>query len=70
MKQLTDSKEKVSMQNILFIFITLYLYSGCSGLESISLSKNVAIEEFSCSKKAKPKSLQLLEQQYRCTTQK
>ena len=46
------------------------MYSGCSRVDSIGLSKNLNTEELSCSKKANPKSLQLLEQQYRCTTEK
>ena len=48
----------------------VYIYTGCSHLESATLSKSIDNKQLSCSKKAKPKSLQFLEQQYRCTSQK
>jgi len=54
------------MQKILVMFITLYLQVGCS---SLSFDHPIEREEFSCSQEAEPKSLQFLEQQYRCTRQ-
>ncbi len=57
------------MQKIIFISIIVYLYSGCSKQLTLS-TNNVENREFSCNQEAQPKSLQLLEQQYRCTSQK
>ena len=56
------------MKKVIFLFGILYLYTGCSGvgLKSSSLDNN---ELLSCGREAKPKSLELLEQQYRCTSQ-
>lgn len=56
---------------ILFIGIIVGFYSGCNGLkiEPIQTSKN-SQQPFSCEERAKPKSLQFLEQQYRCRSQK
>jgi len=65
MKELINHKEKVYMQKFLLVFIGLYFYSGCSSIEL----QRLEVEELSCSKEAEPKSLQLLEQQYRCTSQ-
>ena len=56
------------MHKIIFISIIVYLYSGCSKQLAIS-TKSIENREFSCNQKAQPKSLQLLEQQYRCTSQ-
>ena len=61
--------KKARMQKVLIIFIMLYLYTGCSKLESVVLAQSIENKQLSCSKIAKPKSLQLLEQQYRCTSQ-
>ena len=58
------------MKKVLFILTIVYLYTGCSKLQYINTDKNVQDEELSCSTKAKPKSLQFLEQQYRCTNEK
>jgi len=55
------------MIKILIIFI--FLYTGCSRIEGVVLSVSEDNKQFSCSQKAKPKSLQFLEQQYRCTSQ-
>lgn len=65
---LINSKiKKVYMIKILIIFI--FLYTGCSRIEGVVLSVSEDNKQFSCSQKAKPKSLQFLEQQYRCTSQ-
>jgi hypothetical protein len=54
----------------------LLLYTGCSfkvtssGIEQIELTEEVKPKKFPCEKKAKAKSLQFLEQQYRCTSHK
>jgi hypothetical protein len=53
------------MRNI--IFIGIILYTGCSRIE---LPKNRKVEPLLCKQKVKPKSLQFLEQKYRCQTQK
>ena len=51
--------------------LIVLLYTGCSfkitssGVEQRGQKKE---KEFSCEKKAKVKSLQFLEQQYRCTS--
>lgn len=58
------------MKKVLFICIIVYLYTGCSKFQHINTDDNVRDEELSCSIKAKPKSLQFLEQQYRCTSKK
>ena len=47
-----------------FLILVIGLYGGCS----VHNSADVSSYTFSCEDKAKPKSLQLLEQQYRCTT--
>ena len=47
-----------------FLILVIGLYGGCS----IHKSVDVSSPRFSCEDKAKPKSLQFLEQQYRCTT--
>ena len=57
------------MKNSLFIVIVLSLYSGCTRTESVVLTQNMEGEQLSCTKRAEPKSLQFLEQQYRCTSQ-
>ena len=54
---------------IKILIISIVLYSGCSRIESVALSASEDNKQFSCSQKAKPKSLQFLEQQYRCTSQ-
>ena len=55
----------------LLIGIIVGLYSGCSRLkiEPMKTAKNRP-KVFSCQEEAKPKSLQFLEQQYRCRSQK
>jgi len=57
------------MKKILLICILMYIYTGCTKLESVVLTQNVDTKQLSCNKRAQPKSLQLLEQQYRCTRQ-
>lgn len=54
------------MKNLI-ILLSIIFYSGCSKSFIIE-SKVVKSEELSCEMEAKPKSLQLLEQQYRCTS--
>lgn len=61
--------KKARMKKVLFLFIVLYLSTGCSQFESVVLAPSMDTKQFSCSKRAKPKSLQFLEQQYRCTSQ-
>ena len=50
------------MQKI--IFISIILCTGCTKQVTISNTS-----QLSCTQEAKPKSLQFLEQQYRCTSQ-
>jgi len=57
------------MKKVLFIFIVVYICTGCTKLESVVLTQRVDTKQLSCTKRAEPKSLQLLEQQYRCTSQ-
>ena len=57
------------MKKLLFICILGYIYTGCTKVESLVLRQNIDNKELSCSTRAQPKSLQLLEQQYRCTSQ-
>ena len=58
------------------IILFLLLYTGCSfkitsqGIEQIELTKESKPKNFPCEKKAKAKSLQFLEQQYRCNSHK
>jgi len=47
-----------------FLILVIGLYGGCSVQKSV---ESYPIHLFSCEDKAKPKSLQFLEQQYRCT---
>jgi len=49
-----------------FLILVIGLYGGCTVQKSVDSSPYL----FSCEDKAKPKSLQFLEQQYRCTTHK
>ena len=56
------------MQKILFI-LSIILYTGCTKQVTILTNSN-DISQLSCSQEAKPKSLQFLEQRYRCTSQK
>lgn len=53
--------------NIVKILLSLiFLFQmGCTALKS-----NVNSKKFSCEEEVKPKSLEYLEQQYRCTTTK
>jgi len=55
---------------ILSMGVTVGFYSGCSRVK-LSLEGKIADEPkvFSCQEEAKPKSLQFLEQQYRCQSQ-
>ena len=46
--------------------IIILIYTGCSKTPKTS---EISYNQFSCTQKAKPKSLQFLEQQYRCTSQ-
>ncbi len=57
------------MKKKLFLFIILYMSTGCSQIKSVVLAPSMDNKQLSCTKRAKPKSLQLLEQQYRCTSQ-
>lgn len=59
-------KEQVNMSlNIVKVFLSLLflLQVGCS-----TLTPAVKSEKFSCEEEAPPKSLEFLEQQYRCTS--
>jgi len=53
------------------LILVMLFISGCSSLHlgksTIEITKSSKKKEFSCEEKAKPKSLQYLEQQYRCT---
>jgi hypothetical protein len=55
---------------LLTLVFLILLYTGCSRI-NLLLKDNEAskTELFSCEQKAKPKSLQFLEQQYRCKSQ-
>jgi len=58
------------MKNILIVSI-LWLYGGCSE-SKLSIQKiniETKTKKSSCEEKAKPKSLQFLEQQYHCQSQ-
>jgi len=48
----------------------IYIYTGCTHPKSTILAKKIDNKQLSCSQEAKPKSLQFLEQQYRCTSEK
>jgi len=50
----------------LLILIMIIFYTGCSHLNSLIPIKEENL--LSCEEKAKPKSLQFLEQQYRCSS--
>lgn len=56
-------KGQIKMRIVLLLL--LFLYMGCS---SARLNSSVNTEVLSCSQKAEPKSLQYLEQQYRCSS--
>jgi len=51
------------------LLLILLVFSGCTQLK-FSNSNLTSIKEYpsSCEEEAKPKSLQFLEQQYRCTS--
>ena len=66
---LINKIKKAGMKRVLFLFIVLYMSTGCSRVQHVVLSSSVDSKLLSCDKKAKPKSLQFLEQQYRCTSQ-
>lgn len=71
MQRLMKRWGRVMWKQGLLLSICL-VFSGCSTLKLMpenprELTSN---EQLSCEKKAKAKSLQLLEQQYRCTGQK
>ena len=53
------------MKKILLLIVPIIIFNGCSLL---SANQSVKIEEkkLSCEEEAEPKSLQLIEQQYRC----
>jgi len=57
------------------IYITFFcyviLFEGCSSLilnKEVAQKERISERKLSCEEKAKPKSLQYLEQQYRCTS--
>ena len=66
---INNTIKKACMKNVLFLCIVVYLSTGCSQVKAIVLSPSLDKKQLSCSQRAKPKSLQLLEQQYRCTRQ-
>ena len=53
------------------LILVMVFISGCSSLHlgksTIDISNSSENKEFSCEEKVKPKSLQYIEQQYRCT---
>jgi len=55
--------KKVFMRKI--IFIALYFFTGCSHVSSVITEDNLNNQP-SCGTETSPKSLQFLEQQYRC----
>lgn len=55
------------MKRILILLI-LFFYIGCTGLRVNSNNRFQEDRPLSCETKAKAKSLQFLEQQYRCTS--
>jgi len=59
------------LKQFLLAFVLLF-FVGCSSLTFQELDSSNPSEDklLSCEKKAKAKSLQLLEQKYRCTGQK
>lgn len=58
------------MRNTLFIIIYGYWFMGCSKITIANQANNNALKQLPCEEDAKPKSLQLLEQRYRCQSQK
>ena len=57
------------MKKTMTLFLILLVFSGCTRLRF--LNSNVTASEgklSSCEEKTEPKSLQFLEQQYRCTS--
>ena len=68
MYKLINNKEReVLMKKTLLISIMGYLSTGCTPLSFNSETSSISKEQFSCDKEAEPKSLDFLEQQYRCT---
>ncbi len=53
------------MKKVLMLIMIVF-YTGCSKLNPLMPIKEKSL--LSCEEKAKPKSLQFLEQQYRCTS--
>lgn len=54
-------------KKICTLLLVVAFSSGCSQISSLNFDRaEQNPKEFSCEQKAKPKSLQLLEQQYRC----
>jgi len=59
------------MRNYIILFCYIGVFGGCSPLifnKKITDKEKPSIRKLSCEEKAKPKSLQYLEQQYRCTS--
>jgi hypothetical protein len=55
---------------ILSVWITGLFFNGCSGVKLYNKGIVKSKEKvFSCQERAKPKSLQFLEQQYRCKSE-
>jgi len=60
------------MRIYIILFSYIALFGGCSSLilkKEILKNKKDTKKILSCEEEAKPKSLQYLEQQYRCTSQ-
>jgi len=71
MKKSIKEQDKMNKARVeILLILTAGLFqSGCSLLKTPkNIQKDTKI--FSCEEEAKPKSLQYLEQQYRCTTNK
>ena len=56
------------MKILVYMIGIVLVLGGCSKFNIMSEAKEV--EKLSCEEKAKPKSLQALEQNYRCTSEK
>ena len=55
------------MRIYIILFCYIALFGGCSSL--ILKKDKLSKRQLSCEEEAQPKSLQYLEQQYRCTSQ-
>lgn len=66
MQKLINEQDRMSIDIVKISLLIFSLFQiGCTTFKS-----NVSTKKFSCEEDVKPKSLQYLEQQYRCTTSK